>query len=145
MSSVREILAQKGTSIFTVNASATVLEAAELMNDRKVGALVVIDDRRVVGIFTERDILTRVVARRRDPAHTPVSEVTTRDVYCCTIETSLDEASTAMKERRIRHLPVLDDTGELTGLVSIGDLNAFHASVQERAIHELNEYIYGRF
>jgi len=144
MANVRDLLAVKGTHVLSIGVHATVLDAAVLMNEHKIGALVVIDQGRVVGMFTERDVLRRIVAERRDPAAARIGEVMTADVVCGVPETSLEEASTVMKERRIRHLPICGTDGILAGLISIGDLNAFHADSQERTIHHLNEYLYGR-
>jgi CBS domain-containing protein len=144
MPNVREILARKGTRVYTIDPGATVLEAAFLMNDHKIGALVVTEGSRVVGMFTERDVLRRVVGERRDPALTLVSDVMTTEVFCCTFETKIEEARVAMKDHRIRHLPVVDADQRLQGLVSIGDLNAHAASSQEQTIYLLQEYIYGR-
>jgi CBS domain-containing protein len=144
MGTVREILAKKGAQVWTVGKNATVLQAALLMNDHRVGALVVLEDERVAGIFSERDVLQRIVAGERDPARTTVGEVMTSDVVCGTLDTSIEEARGAMKNRRIRHLPLVDDDRRLLGLVSIGDLNAYQADGQEQTIHMLHEYLYGR-
>ena len=95
-------------------------------------------------MFTERDVLRRVVGERRDPATTLVAEVMTTDVFCCTPETTLEEARGAMKNRRIRHLPLVDGDRRVMGIVSIGDLNAYHVNSQEKTIHLLHEYLYGR-
>jgi CBS domain-containing protein len=141
---VADILARKGSQVFTIGKEATVLQAALLMNDHKVGALVVVDDSQVIGMFTERDVLRRVVGEQRDPTKTLVADVMTTEVICCTLQTTLDEARGAMKNRRIRHLPLVDDDRRLLGLVSIGDLNAFDASSQEQTIYLLQEYLYGR-
>jgi CBS domain-containing protein len=145
MATVREILARKGTHVFTIGPGATVLDAALLMNEHKIGALVVIDDGRgVVGMFTERDVLRRVVGEQRDPATTPVAEVMTTEVACATPATTIDEARGAMKNRRIRHLPLVDDDRRLLGMISIGDLNAYQTSDHEQTIYLLQEYLYGR-
>ena len=144
MSTVQEILNVKGSHVLSIGLRATVLDAAVLMNDHKIGALVVIDHGRVVGMFTERDVLRRIVAERRDPAVAVVEEVMTRDVVCCEPRTTLEEASSVMRERRIRHLPVCGEGCSLLGMVSIGDLNAHHAHVQESTIHQMNEYLHGR-
>jgi CBS domain-containing protein len=141
---VHDILAYKGSNVLSIGPDATVLEAADLMNQHKVGSLVVMDDGGVVGMFTERDILTRVVVPRRDPGTTRVHEVMTTEVACCRLHTSLAEARAAMKNRRIRHLPVVDESNRLLGLISIGDLNAFDAHSQEVTIHFMEEYIHGR-
>ena len=144
MATVREILARKGPHVFTTGPGATVLEAALLMNEHKIGSLVVIDDGRVVGIFTERDVLRRVVGEERHPAKTQVGEVMTTELVCCTPETTIAEARGAMKNRRVRHLPLVDDDHRLLGLISIGDLNAYETSDHEQTIYLLQEYLYGR-
>ena len=144
MSTVRQILAKKGSHVFTIGKHATVLDGALLMNEHRIGALVVVEDAQVVGMFTERDVLQRVVAEQRDPARTLVAEVMTREVACCTPDTPLDEARGAMKNRRVRHLPLVDGDNRLQGLISIGDLNAYEASSQEQTIFLLQEYLYGR-
>jgi CBS domain-containing protein len=144
MATVREILARKGPHVFTIGPGATVRDAAHLMNEHKIGSLVVIDDGQVVGIFTERDVLQRVVGEERNPASTTVGEVMTTEVVCCTPETTIAEARGAMKNRRVRHLPLVDDEHRLLGLISIGDLNAYETSDHEQTIYLLQEYIYGR-
>jgi len=144
MSTVRDILVKKGSGVLTTGKDSTVLEAAILMNEHKVGALVVLEAGRIAGMFTERDVLRRIVGERRDPVTTRVADVMTTEVVCCTLETSIDEARGSMKNRRIRHLPVVDPDKRLLGLISIGDLNAHHASAQEQTIHLLHDYIYGR-
>jgi CBS domain-containing protein len=141
---VRELLDRKGSHVWTIGPSATVLEAAEAMNEHRIGALVVTAADRVVGIITERDVLVRVVAGRRDPASTRVADVMTAEVVCGSPETTVEEARGAMRDRRIRHLPVSDGDGRLAGLVSIGDLNALAQADQERTIFLLHEYILGR-
>jgi CBS domain-containing protein len=144
MAHVRDILVKKGSGVLTTGKESTVLEAAILMNEHKVGALVVLEGGRIAGMFTERDVLRRVVGQLRDPAHTPVAEVMTAEVVCCRPETSLDEARGSMMSRRIRHLPVIDDREEMVGLISIGDLNAHERTSHEQTIYLLQEYVYGR-
>ena len=144
MPQVRDILEKKGTQVWTVGPQATVMQAATLMNEYKIGALVVTDAGRIVGMFTERDVLRREVGEHRDPITTVVAEVMTTEVLCCTPQTLLEETRTVMKERRIRHLPVADEDGQLLGLISIGDLNAHHQASQEQTIFLLQEYMYGR-
>ena len=143
MAMVKEILASKGATVYSTTRYASALQAAQMMNEHKIGSLVVTNGLQVDGIITERDILQRVVAQRRDPTHTPVAEIMTRQVVCCTPDTTVEELRGVMMTRRIRHIPVVEDD-RLFGLVSIGDLNAFNATSQERTIHFLQEYIYGQ-
>jgi len=144
MATVSDIMAKKGTKVWTIGKDATVLQAAHLMNEHKIGALVVVEDDRLVGMFTERDVLRRVVGEERPPSTTKVEEVMTKQVACCSRETPLDEARAAMKNRRIRHLPVVDEEGRLRGLLSIGDLNAYQTANHEETIFWMQEYIHGR-
>jgi CBS domain-containing protein len=144
MPTVNDLLATKGTTVVSVGPDATVLNAAIVMNEHRIGAVVVKNGERVVGMFTERDVLQRVVGQQRDPAQTRVADVMTSDILCCTRDTSLDELRTVMKDKRIRHLPVVDGDQRLQGLISIGDLNAHLAASQEQTIHHLHEYLYGR-
>src|SRR3954452_3074450 len=99
MAKVREILDRKGSQVLTIGRDATVLDAALLMNEHKLGALVVLDSGEVIGMFSERDILQRVVGEQRDPAKTLVADVMTTEVVCCTLETTIEEARGAMKNR----------------------------------------------
>lgn len=144
MPTVLDILSQKGAYVASVPSTATVLEATHVMNERRIGAVVVKEGEKVVGIFTERDVLRRVVAVERAPAATLVKTVMTTDVVCCEPDADLDEASRIMRDKRIRHLPVCCETRGLMGLVSIGDLNAYYASAQEAEILFLHDYVYGR-
>jgi len=144
MAQVRELLERKGPHVLTVGPAASVLQAAVLMNEHRVGSLVAVEDGRVVGMFTERDVLRRVVGDGKDPEATKVGQVMTSKVVCCDADADLDEVATLMKNRRIRHVPVCNGSGKLLGMVSIGDVNAVHTSTQEAHIHFLNEYIYGR-
>ena len=142
MAVVRDLLNRKGTNIVSVAPTATVLEAARLMNDRSVGGVLVVDDTgALLGIFTERDILRRVVAAGLSPDSTKVSEVFTRDVVTTAPDTSVDECGALMSSRRVRHLPVVDATG-LHGVVTIGDLLAHRVSEHETTIQHLNSYVF---
>jgi CBS domain-containing protein len=144
MANVQDLLAGKGFTVHTVSPCATVLEATQLMNDRRIGAVVVVEDGNVVGMFTERDVLRRVVGGHRDPNFTYVGEVMTKEVLAVPPDADLDEVSSVMKSRRIRHLPVVSPDGDLMGMVSLGDVNAFYAGNQSHQIEWLNEYVLGR-
>ena len=145
MPSVQDILSNKPAKVHAIAPGATALQAINKMNEHGIGALVVTDPAgRVIGMFTERDVLRRVVAHERAPDEILVGEVMTGEVVCCGSTEDLDDVKTVMRNRRIRHLPVCDGEGNLQGLISIGDLNAHDASNQEATIHFLNDYIYGR-
>lgn len=144
MPTVQDILMTKGKDVQTVEPSATVIDAIRQMNRQQIGAVLVVDGGQVAGIFTERDVLRRVVGQPRSPEQMKISEVMTREVICIEPETDLDDVSTMMKEKKIRHIPIRDAEGKLHGMVSIGDVNAHYASHQEQTIHFLHEYIYGR-
>ena len=144
MPAVRDVLSSKGSTVYSTSPDATVLEAVERMNDHKIGALVVMDGEDVVGMFTERDVLRRVVGQERSPSATKVGDVMTTEVVCCKPDMDLDDVAAIMKNRRVRHVPVCDRGGHLVGMVSMGDVNSYNASNQQTTIHFLNEYIYGR-
>ena len=122
----------------------TVLDAAKRMNDLRIGAVVVVerdnDGGTVAGILTERDILTRVVAAGRDPSKTRVADVMTDRVIACTPDSSLAEVRKVVREKRIRHVPVVDEQ-RLVGMVSIGDLNLADQHALTETIETLQAYI----
>jgi CBS domain-containing protein len=144
MPTVQDVLAVKGNMVHSIAPAATVLEATQNMNAHKLGALLVMHEGQVAGIFTERDVLRRVVAEQRDPSTCTVGEVMTSNVVCCQPEDDLDEISQIMQQKRVRHVPVCDGRGHIMGMISIGDVNAYHATNQEAHINFLSEYIYGR-
>ena len=144
MPTVRDVIAAKGQSLTTIDSHASVLDATRKMNQHKIGALVVMEDGRVAGMFTERDVLTRVISEELPPAAVEVGMVMTREVICCAMNDDLDDVSAIMKTKRVRHVPVCDPDGTLHGMVSIGDVNAHYASNAAQTIHFLNDYIYGR-
>ncbi len=145
METLSDILREKaGKVLFTVDPDRSVLDAVRLMNDHSIGALIVTAEGRMTGIITERDVLRRVVGADLHPASVRVADAMTTQVVCCTPVTTIEDARTLMKTRRVRHLPVLDADGGVVGLVSIGDLNAHLSDHQESTIHSLHEYLYGR-
>jgi CBS domain-containing protein len=142
MPTVRDILCHKGREVATIDRSRTVVDAAVLMNSQRIGSLVVLDAREVIGIFTERDILVRVVAARRNPETTAVGEVMTAPVVCCTPDAELHECKALVTNQRLRHIPVVED-GCLVGIITSGDLMAREAFEREETIESLAEYIGG--
>ncbi|HMO25345.1 MAG TPA: CBS domain-containing protein [Tepidisphaeraceae bacterium] len=141
---VRDVLSNKGRTVHTVDADASVLEATQMMNRHRIGAVVVMHDDRLVGVFTERDVLTRVVGFGGDLRDLRVRDVMTRDVITAHPDTDLAEVSEIMAEKRIRHLPICEQDGRLCGMISIGDVNAAFAAERETHLHYLQDYVYGR-
>lgn len=139
---LRSILDHKGDSLFRVEPTATASEAIRIMNDANVGCVLVIDTDGLVGVFTERDVLRRVVDQGLDPGAVPVGDVMTREVITVAPSITVEEALTVCTNKRVRHLPV-QENGRLVGLVSIGDLVRSVIKDQEQIIDGLIEYIYG--
>ena len=143
MSTVAELLAKKEQNLLSIEPTATVMNAANVMNKHRVGALLVVEEGKLEGIFTERDILRRIIGEKKDPETTAVGQVMTTEVACCKPETTLEQARLIFRDKRVRHLPVVDDTGSPLGVVSIGDANAWAMENQTAEIHYLQEYLYG--
>ncbi len=141
MPTAQDILAKKRKNMAIIGEEATVMEAAKIMSDRHIGSLVVSRLEKVVGIFTERDVLNRVVAQHLDPTKTIVKDVMTTPVACCQPTTKLAECRSVMTEKRIRHLPVVEDN-RLAGMISSGDTLALEHGEQQRTIEYMYEYLY---
>ncbi len=141
MSTVKDILRHKGSDVVSMVPDESVVNAARLMNERGIGGVVVMDGDVMVGIFTERDILRRVVAERRDPATTKIREVMTSPVTCCPVETTQSECMKVMTENRIRHLPVVEGEN-VVGIVTSGDILAYRVRDQESTIELMKSYVY---
>jgi len=139
MSRLAEILAEKGGDVLEIAADATVLEAVQLMVEMNVGSLLVTEGGEVTGIVTERDYLRRVTLEDRTE-QAPVREIMSAPLVVATPETTIDECMALMTDRRIRHVPVVDE-GRVVGIVSIGDLVKFQSKQQSFQIQFLNEYI----
>lgn len=142
METVAQILQRKGHQVWSVNVGATVLDAVRLMAEKNIGAVLVMDGDRVVGIFSERDFVRRVGAEGRDPATTPIEEVMTSKVLSIAPNATVEECLAVMTEKRLRHLPVVE-AGRLVGVISIGD--AVKAALEHRdfTIQQLVNYITG--
>ncbi|MFD2113691.1 CBS domain-containing protein [Thiorhodococcus fuscus] len=121
MKTVLELLDQKGSRLWSIAPDASVHEALSLMAERRIGAVVVIDDTGPIGLLSERDYARDAVHNSRSPKETPVRDIMTRHVVCAPPDLTLDQAMAVMTERCVRHLPVLDD-GMILGIVSIGDI-----------------------
>jgi len=144
METVIDILHERPRSLVTAGPGETVLAATRRMNDEHVGSVLVMDRGRLVGIFTERDVLRRVVGACRLPERTPLAEVMTAEPVCCLPETPLDDVAELMHGRRIRHVPVVEPSGSVIGLVSIGDVNARRFTRCEVALHQVEDYVWRR-
>lgn len=142
--SVSVLLSEKNASIYCIDAERTVAVAVEEMNRHRIGSLVVKSSEQVCGIFTERDILTRVISTGRDPSITLVREVMTKDFQFISPETPVGDAMQLMTDKRVRHLPVLD-SGELLGMVSIGDVTRWLLKVNQMEAESLRRYVTGDY
>ena len=140
---VSSVLGEKGRQVYTVSRAATVAAAVREMNDKGVGALLVMDGDRIAGIFTERDVLRRVVDADRDPALTKVAAVMTRNPMTILSTANVREAMNLMTDRRFRHLPVIEE-GAVVGMLSIGDIMRWLAMQQEDEIRQMSAYITGQ-
>ena len=143
MGHVSDILETKSRNVLEIDGGATVLDAVTKMVDNNVGSLLVTEAGRLAGIVTERDYLRRVTLEGRDERTTPVREIVTTELIYTTPDSTIEECMAIMTERRIRHLPVLDDAREIVGVVSIGDLVKFQSREQSVQIKFLTDYISG--
>jgi CBS domain-containing protein len=137
---IAKLLEHKGCAVETTISMASVAQAVEKMNLKRIGSLVVVDQGEVVGIFTERDVLVRVVACGLDPLVTLVAQVMTADPITVRPDTPMMAAMSIISDRRCRHLPVVGDTG-LCGMISAGDLTSYLVRQQQRTIHDLEDFI----
>ncbi len=142
MSTVRQLLRRKRPEIWTVGPKASVYEALELMAEKDVGALLVLEEGRLDGIFSERDYARKVALKGRTSRETTVGELMTQTIFYVTPEQSVEECLALMTEKRVRHLPVLDHA-RLVGLVSIGDAVKCIIDEQQLTIRHLEDYITG--
>lgn len=142
--SISVLLERKGAAVFSVRPDITVAAAAKEMDRCHVGAILVIESERIVGIFTERDLLSRVVAAGLDPAATSIETVMTRDPITVASTTTVEEVMALFTNKRFRHLPVVDD-GRLVGLVSIGDILRRMVDAHRHEAEQLKQYIGGGY
>ena len=142
MKTVRDILEVKGRMVWSVDPASTVFDALSLMAEKEIGALVVLDEARVAGIISERDYARKVILHGRASPTTRVEEIMTSHVAYTHLDQSIEECMAIMTDKRIRHLPVLQD-GKLIGLISIGDLVKAIIADQKFIIEQLERYITG--
>jgi CBS domain-containing protein len=139
MKSIRAIVGNRET--VTVASMTSVLDAARVMSERHIGALPVVDGERLAGIFTERDIMARIVAEARDPRATPVADVMSTELVVSDIGETCEQCLGRMQQARVRHVIVLDN-GRLAGIVSLRDLMAADIDDKAEAITLLNAYVH---
>jgi CBS domain-containing protein len=146
MPNARDVLSKKSiTGIISTTPEQSVQEASKLMLQRSVGCLVVTGaEGKIVGLLTEHDVLCRLVAEDRDASDTKVSEIMSRDVAIVEPERSLEEIEAIMRQQHLHYLPVAGEK-ELLGLLSMGDVLAYHAAEDKQMVHYLREYMYGRW
>jgi CBS domain-containing protein len=142
-STVKEILEDKGGTVWTVNSDETVYEALVKMSKKDVGALIVMENGKLAGIFSERDYARKVVLYGKTSKESLVGELMTREVTVIHLDTSIEECMALMTQKRIRHLPVMDGN-KFTGIISIGDVVSRIIYDQELTIKNLEDYIYGK-
>ena len=138
------ILARKDPAVWSISPNATVFEAIQLMADKNVGALPVVDKSRLVGIISERDYTRKVILKGRSSKDTPVNDIMTQELLTARPSDSIAECMRVMTEKRVRHLPVLEGT-KMTGIVSIGDVLKWFISAQAAAIDNLERYVTGDY
>ncbi len=141
---VSALIERKGSAVHAVVSTITIKEAVAEMNKKRIGCILVSDAGKIVGIFTERDVLLRVVGADLDPKKVLMSEVMTTNVLSVTSDTTVEQTMVIFAEKKCRHLPVIDD-GKLKGLVSIGDISRWVADTSRAEADHLKNYISGGF
>jgi CBS domain-containing protein len=142
MTTVTQLLAQKGRTTWSIGPDATVFDAIAKMAEKNVGSLVVMDGENLVGIITERHYARNVVLKGKTSPETPIRDIMERFVVIARPEQSIEQCMCLMSEKRVRHLPVLDGE-KLVGIVSIGDLVKSIIGDQKFIINQLENYIHG--
>jgi len=139
---INEILSQKGTNVWAISPDATVFEAVQMMTDKNVGALLVTEHGKLVGIISERDYTRKVVVKGKSSKTTPVKDILSSQVIHVTPAHTVEECMRLMTDHHFRHLPVLDGD-KIAGIISIGDLVNWIISAQHTTISQLQTYITG--
>ena len=140
MGKVKNILTSKGNAVFSVEPNVTVYKAIELMCQKNIGGLLIVENDKLAGIFTERDYARKLILKGKSSKDTPISELMTKDPFTVSPESSIEQCMEMMSDKRIRHLPVVDDD-KLVGMISIGDVVRFIIEEQKSIIEHLEHYI----
>ncbi|MFO8030465.1 MAG: CBS domain-containing protein [Cyclonatronaceae bacterium] len=138
---VKQILYKKGSEVFTVDESMMVYDAILLMSEKDVGALIVMCRGSMCGIISERDYRNKIILKGRKSKETPVREIMSRDVKCVTEDFTMQDCMAIMSDKKIRHLPVIDEKRQLIGIISIGDIVKAIIDEQKSEIQNLRNYI----
>lgn len=141
---ISAILERKGPAVHAVSSNYTIDRAVDEMNRHRIGSIVVMEGKRLAGIFTERDVLRRVVGAGLDPRIMRVADVMTKDLITVRPDTTIEETMVIFAEKRVRHLPVISE-GEMVGLISIGDISRWIADTHRAEAEHLKNYISGGF
>ncbi len=141
---VKDILNRKGSTVYSVHPNETVYDTIKKMADLNIGALLVLDDGKVQGIISERDYRNKVILKGRTSTSTPVKDIMVKQVFCVNSSDSINLCMQLMTEKKIRHLPVLNN-GDLAGIISIGDVVKSVIEDQKIEINSLRNYIAGSY
>lgn len=144
MNSVRDILNTKDGKIQSISPKATVYEALEKMSEKEIGALVVMENKKVVGIISERDYARKIILQGKTSKQTLVKEVMSSHLFSVTPDTSVEDAMVLMTGKHVRHLPVFEKT-KFVGIISIGDVLKLVISNKDFLINQLSDYIAGKY
>ena len=142
MKTIRQLLESKGRDIWSISPEATVYDAIKLMAEKEIGALMAMDGSRPAGILSERDYARKIILKGRSSRETKVRDIMTTNVIYADMEQSVEGCMALMTDKRIRHLPILDD-GKLVAVISIGDLVKSIIAEQKFVIEQLESYING--
>ena len=142
MTNIRQLLRNKGSDVWSVPSETSIFDGLQLMAEKNIGALLVIDSDELVGIFSERDYARKVVLKGKSSRGTVLEEIMSKKVACVRADQTIEECMALMTDKHIRHLPVLEDN-QLVGVISIGDVVKAVISEQEFLISQLENYITG--
>jgi len=142
MNTIGSLLKVKGNEVWSIGQDATAYEAIQLLAEKNVGSLMVVDGDQVLGILSERDYVRKIDIKGRSGKETPVRDIMTKDVIHAELGATIDECMGLMTDKHIRHLPIYAD-GKLAGVISIGDLVKAIITEQQRTIEQLGQYISG--
>ena len=142
MTTIAQLLNTKGNQVWSVKPKATIFEALEIMSEKEIGALLVMEDEKLTGIFSERDYARKVILKGKSSKETPVGELMTKKVFYIDSQKTINDCMAMMTAKRIRHVPVIEDN-QVMGIVTIGDVVNQIISEQEVTINHLENYITG--